>query len=171
MKLLDAPDNEPTSNPAGLAAPSEGGSEGGAGNGDAATRHGLAAQAAMILSAMDAAGEGRDLIPAACDRREEQTVRVRCRVRATLKLFADPEVAEPWTLFLRDLEPRAAGFICPDRMPLGYGGTLTFDGPDGQPLSVDVTLVRCRICYGGWYEGALYFHHNQPELFLHAGAA
>ena len=135
----------------------------------------LEAKARMILSAMDAAGQGRKAAALAAttgfdERRNdrgaagERVRRVRFHGKAELSLFADPDDAEPWPLFLRDVEARAAGFICPDRMPLGYGGTLTFAAPDGRPLEVDVTLVRCRVCYDGWYEGALYFHRNQPGL-------
>lgn len=160
MKLLDLAHDELTSDSAALTL----GALDEATADEGTDESPLAAQAAMILSAMDAAGEGRDLVPTTCERRESRTERVRYRKSASLKLFADPDAAEPWTLFLRDVEARAAGFICPDRMPLGYGGTLCFEGPDGTPLSVDVTLVRCRTCYGGWYEGALYFHRNQPDL-------
>ncbi len=133
------------------------------------------ARARLILSAMDAAGQGREAAATTtttgfAERRvttgaaSERVRRVRFHSQASLSLFADPRDAEPWPLFLRDVEARAAGFICPDRMPLGYGGTLQFTAPDGRTLNVDVTLVRCRVCYDGWYEGALYFHRNQPGL-------
>ena len=125
-------------------------------------------KASMILSAMDAAGEDRDDDPYTAERREPAIERVAFRAAAELKLFADPEGAEPWVIYLRDVEARAAGFICADRLPLGYGGTIKFQGPDGEPVEVDVTLVRCRVCYSGWFEGALYFHRNQPGLLAKA---
>ncbi len=128
-------------------------------------------QASMILSAMDAAGEGRELAPWTAQRREAETDRLPFRCKGKLRLFADLDGAAPWPLFLRDIEPRAAGFICPDRLPLGYGGTLSFEDEAGQSVTVDVTLVRCRVCYGGWFEGALYFHRNQPQLLPRLRAA
>jgi hypothetical protein len=125
----------------------------------------LARQASMILSAMDVAGEGRSTPKLlAGERRAVEHVRREFRVPASVRLFADPAHAEPWPIFLRDVEPRAAGFIAPDRLPLGYGGRLTFTPPGEKSLSIDVTLVRCRVCYAGWYEGAFYFHQVQPSF-------
>jgi hypothetical protein len=134
----------------------------------------LEQQAAMILSAMDAAARSRSVPPTAYERRGEPAARRSFRGEAKLRLFADRETTEPWPVFLRDIESRAIGFITPDRLPLGYGGRLTFIGPDQNEHQLEVTVVRCRSCYGGWYEGAAYFHRSQPafrpnrEANLHA---
>ena len=125
----------------------------------------LARRAAMILSAMDAAGQGRAAAGGDAERREDFPTRRPLRGQARLRLFADARDAEPWALFLRDVEPRAIGFVCPDRLPLGYGGRLDFqDARTGEAVSVDITLVRCRVSYGGWYEGAAFFHRPQPRF-------
>ena len=120
-------------------------------------------RANLILSAMDAAGEGR-AAAGKPTRRDDFNPRFACRLPAELRLFADPAGGEPWRLFLRDLESRAAGFVCEDKLPLGYGGRLDFTDPRGRRASLDVTLVRCRPCYGGWFEGAVFFHRTQIEL-------
>ncbi|MEL7238486.1 MAG: hypothetical protein AAGK78_06460 [Planctomycetota bacterium] len=138
-------------------------------------------QAALILSAMDAAAMGAVASGHVTQNRRDRNSRVSWHVRGELRLFADPDHAEPWPIFTRDLEPRAHGFVAPDRMPLGYGGFLAqpsysvmsmcapavglpCPGQSLSPLKLEVTLTRCRSCPGGWYEGALYFHVSQPEL-------
>ena len=124
----------------------------------------LARQAAMVLSALEAAGD--DAVPrlTPMERRLRRIGRVSFRVRAELKLWADGEAGESWTLFTRDLDARAMGFICQDRLPLGYGGTITFPGVGGRREQVEVSVTRCRPTSAGWYEGALHFNRPQPWL-------
>ena len=121
----------------------------------------LEREAAMVLSAMEAAEKGSR--PSGADRRESSG-RVPWRVKAHLKLWADGDDGEAWTLFTRDVDPRAMGFICRDNIPLGYGGVLTFIGPGSRRQRLEVTITRCRPCSSGWCEGALHF--NQPHPWL-----
>ena len=122
-------------------------------------------EAGLILSALDAAGGTqyprlRHLSPTGGRRGE------RCdyRVRGSLILAADGPDAEPWTIFTRDVTGDAVGFVAPDRLPLGYGGTLTLDAPSGKALTASVLLTRCRQCVGGWFEGALHFTRLQSAF-------
>ena len=87
--------------------------------------------------------------------------RLAYRVSATLKLFCDNPQAPPWTLFVRDINPKGMGFVTRHRMPLGYGGLLTVQAPDGRTLRIDCTLLRCREAANGWYEGSMYFNREQ----------
>ncbi len=121
----------------------------------------LRRQASMILSAMDAAAQGRGTPPSRYERREG-TTRVTHRQEASLTLHADDVEDEARLVFLRDVEPRAAGFISPRRLPLGFGGVLECTDFNGDLIRVGVTVVRCRSCYGGWFEGAVYFHQPKP---------
>lgn len=120
----------------------------------------LARKARLILSAMsagDGMGRGEKVT---FERRRGPYRRRRFEVPALLRLWADGD-AEPWFLYTRNAEPRGLGFITPDRLPLGYGGSLALIGPDGRALRIDITLVRCRACSGGWYEGAMTFVRPQ----------
>ena len=56
------------------------------------------------------------------------------------------------------------GFITPHRLPLGYGGFVEFPGPDERPRRLQCTLQRCREIAPGWYEAAVCFNREQPEL-------
>jgi hypothetical protein len=113
----------------------------------------LKRQAEFILSALEAAGNE------ATERR--QAPRLPYRVQGVLRLYSDSNRAEPWILFTRDVSPRGLGFITPERLPLGYGGVVEVEGPDGTPLQLDCTLLRCRETVNGWFEGAVYF--NRPQ--------
>ena len=121
-------------------------------------------QAALILSAMDAAGDARLPRFTPQERRRRVAGRMHYRARAELRLSADGPNAEPWTLFVRDIDAKALGFITPDRLPLGYGGTLSFLGAGARRVRLDVVLTRCHTSCGGWYEGALHF--NRPQAWL-----
>lgn len=120
----------------------------------------LVRQARLILSAMAAADVAAQKGKPAYERRRGGTRR-QFEVPARLRLWADGEAGEPWFLYTRDAEPRGLGFITPDRLPLGYGGTLALTGPDGRSMKVDVTLVRCAAASGGWYHGGLTFVRPQ----------
>lgn len=125
----------------------------------------LRREAAMVVSAMEAAVEQRLPRLTPMERRLRRRVsRVGLRVCAQLKLWADGEDAEPWRLFTRDMDVRAMGFICQDRLPLGYGGTLSFRDAAGRRQELEVTVTRCRECSSGWYEGALHF--SRPQAWL-----
>src|SRR5690348_14599826 len=85
----------------------------------------------FILSALDA-GEF-----AIRDRRKE--CRVPYRAAGFLKLYSDTPQAPPWTLYIRDVGPRGLGFVTRHRMPLGYGGILTVQSPNGKTMKIDCT--------------------------------
>ena len=121
-----------------------------------------AGEAALILSALDAADEACEPDVAQANLNRRSSVRAHYRTRGHLRLFADAPDALPWTIFTRNVSDRSAGFISPDRLPLGYGGTLTLPTPDGPPLRLDVTLTRCSSCCGGWYYGAMAFNRPVP---------
>lgn len=107
----------------------------------------------MILSAMEAVPKP------GMEKRAHQ--RLNYRVQAKLTLFADGPMAEPWTLYTRDVDPRGLGFISRDRLPLGYGGWVDVQTPNGRTTRIACTLYRCREAIPGWYEGALYFNREQ----------
>jgi len=90
----------------------------------------------LILSALEAAGNHEE-------RRENE--RLRFRVEATLKLFADGPDQEGRLLYTRDVSQRGVGFVTRYRLPLGYGGTV-------------------RQVSTGYYEGSLYFNRDQFEF-------
>ncbi len=110
----------------------------------------------LILSALEA---GRH---PATERRGAR--RNRYRVHARLRLFSDPAHAIPWTLYTRDVHARGLGFVTPHRLPLGYGGILELPTPDGGLLNVQCSVFRCRQAVVGWYEGAVSFNREQPDL-------
>lgn len=118
-----------------------------------AAQDGWPATVDLILSALEA---GRDC---PLDRRRNE--RNAYRVRASLRLFSDAAGTPPWTLYTRDVTPRALGFITLHCLPLGHGGTVRLPGPDGQDLQIPCTLLRCRRAAPGWYEGAVYFNREQ----------
>jgi hypothetical protein len=107
----------------------------------------------MILSALEAAGHDSP------ERRG--TGRSRYRVLARLQLFSDADFASPWKLYTRDANSRGLGFLTPHRLPLGYGGRVELPAPDGEILTINCTLLRCREASPGWFEGALYFNREQ----------
>lgn len=108
----------------------------------------------MILSALDV-GHG----PASTDKR--RLGRRRYRVRALLRLHSDAQGAPPWTIYTRDSNARGLGFITPHLLPLGYGGVIQIQTPDGRPAEIACTLLRCKEIAKGWYDGSLYFHRER----------
>jgi len=114
-------------------------------------------EARMILSALEAG----DVSPAANRRGQPRTL---YQVKASLRLFSDPDGAPAWKLYTRDISSRSVGFITPHRLPLGYGGVVELPGPDGQTIRANCTLFRCRQTVRDWYEGALSFYRRQPGL-------
>jgi hypothetical protein len=111
------------------------------------------AEVQLIMSALDAAA------PPTVNRRRLE--RLRHRVVARLRLFADPPGAAAWILFTRDVTLRSLGFISMHRLPLGYGGWVELVDPAGRELRVQCTLLRCRETVMGWYDGALAFNRDQ----------
>ena len=75
-------------------------------------------------------------------------------------------VTPPWLLYTRDINPRSLGFVTSHRLPLGYGGVIELPGPDGEPVSVHCTLLRCRQAAPRWFEGCLYFNREQSQFDL-----
>lgn len=122
--------------------------------------------ASLILSAMNVARNTLQDSRHLSSERRSQNERFTWQTRCELRLFADASDADPRVLFTRDIEPRALGFISPERLPLGYGGQIVLPDPAGgaDPLRLEITLTRCRVCPGGWFEGALYFHRPQRDL-------
>ncbi len=114
-------------------------------------------QVHMILSALDAAEAEED---------RRQHGRQPHRVRAELRLFSDPDSRRPWVIFTRDLNSRGLGFIANCRLPLGYGGYVEFETPDGKAVQVGCTVYRCREAAAGWFEGALHFNRAAVHLDL-----
>ena len=86
------------------------------------------------------------------------------RVKAELRLFSDGPLGMPWTIFTRDIDSRGLGFICPHRLPLGYGGQIELPNPEGQMLEINCTVYRCREAAPGWYEGAVSFNREQADF-------
>lgn len=107
-------------------------------------------EAEMILSAMEAGA------PRHPDRRYDS--RKSYRTRASLQLYAEPADAPPRILYTRDIDQRSVGFITPSLLPLGYGGWITLVGPNGEEVSVECTVYRCRKTVSGWHEGAVRFN-------------
>ncbi len=113
-------------------------------------------QVELILSAMETGRHDH------VNRRAAR--RIPYRVRGQLKLFTDDAQTEGRVVYTRDVHPRGLGFITPHRLPLGYGGQIELPAPDGQSVSVHCTLLRCREAAPGWFEGAVYFNREQPQL-------
>lgn len=109
----------------------------------------------LILSALEAAGNHEE-------RRENE--RLRFRVEATLKLFADGPDQEGRLLYTRDVSQRGVGFVTRYRLPLGYGGTVRIVTPQGALMDVPCVVLRCRQVSTGYYEGSLYFNRDQFEF-------
>ena len=118
-------------------------------------------QVELIISALETGQYTRD---------RRQARRNPYRVRAKLRLFSDPPLSSPWTIYTRDVHSRGLGFISPHRLPLGYGGRIEMPGPEGGILTINCTLFRCRQAAPGWYEGSVCFNREQPECALPAGA-
>ena len=116
------------------------------------------AEVDLILSAMES---GRH--SAEPDERRA-LARVPHRVRGRLKLFSDTPDVPRRVIYTRDVHARGLGFITAQRLPLGHGGFVEFAGPDGRPRRIQCTLHRCREAAPGWYEGAVCFNREQPEL-------
>jgi hypothetical protein len=117
------------------------------------------ATAELILSAMES---GRHGAGAHDDRRA--LPRLPYRVKGELRLFSDPPHAGAREIYTRDVHARGLGFITPHRLPLGHGGFVEFPGPDGRPRRIQCTLQRCREAAPGWYDAAVCFNREQPEL-------
>jgi hypothetical protein len=117
--------------------------------------------AELILSAMDS---GRHGSAAAAHEDKRAMPRLPFRVQGRLRLFSDGLGNEPRVVYTRDVNARGLGFITPHRLPLGYGGFIEFPGPDGRPRRLQCTLQRCREAAPGWYDAALCFNREQPEL-------
>jgi hypothetical protein len=120
----------------------------------------MPAIAELILSALDS---GRHSADAEHDERRALR-RLPYRVRARLKFFSDTPHSSPREIYTRDAHARGLGFITPHRLPLGHGGFVEFRGPDGRARRIQCTLQRCREAAPGWFEGAVCFNREQPEL-------
>jgi hypothetical protein len=116
------------------------------------------AMAEMILSALESGAHQAK----STNRRGGS--RVAHRVRGRLRLFSDNAHDPVREIFTRDVHARGLGFITPHRLPLGHGGFISFVAPDGRPRRLQCTLHRCREAAPGWFEGALCFNREQPEL-------
>ncbi|HEY1684458.1 MAG TPA: PilZ domain-containing protein [Tepidisphaeraceae bacterium] len=113
----------------------------------------LVRQAEFILSALDA-GQFRF-------KERRHAPRITYRVKATVRLHSDPDESGGKIIFTRDVSPRCMGFVTPHRLPLGYGGVLELEDPQGNAINLDCTLLRCHETVDGWFEGSVYF--NRPQ--------
>ena len=120
-------------------------------------REAFPAMAELILSAMESGSHG-----AAINRRALR--RLPYRVKGEVRLFSDPVQGEPRVIYTRDVHARGLGFISPRPIPLGHGGFVEFSGPDGRPRRIQCTAQRCREVAQGWYDAAVCFNREQPEL-------
>jgi hypothetical protein len=116
----------------------------------------LARQAEFILSALDA-GQFRP-------KERRNAARIPYRVRAQVRLYSDADDASSKLIFTRDVSPRCMGFVTPHRLPLGYGGVLEIEDPDGNLIKLDCTLLRCHETVDGWFEGSVYFNRTQWQF-------
>ncbi len=123
---------------------------------DATSEQGIPAEAALVMSALEAGKPGEP------DRRRES--RQQFRAPAALRLFSDPAGTMPALLYTRDISRKGLGFISPVRLPLGYGGLIQIHGPDKKFAAIHCTLLRCREAAPGWFEGTLYFNREQPQF-------
>lgn len=115
------------------------------------------AMAELILSAMESGGYD----PAADNRRA--LLRLPFRVKADLRMFSDSPF-EPRVIYTRDIHARGMGFVTTQRLPLGHGGFVEFVAPDGHRYKIQCTAQRCREVAPGWFDGAVCFNRDQPEL-------
>jgi hypothetical protein len=109
----------------------------------------------LIMSALEAGSANED---------HRSLPRMPYRVRAALRLFADVTGPRTRELFCRDVNQRSMGFIVASRLPLGYGGTVELQTPEGSLAVIPCTLLRCREVAPGWFEGALYFNRENPDF-------
>jgi hypothetical protein len=86
------------------------------------------------------------------------------RVGGHLRLFSDSSHDSPRTIYTRDVHSRGLGFLTTHRLPLGYGGFVDFPGPDGRVRRIQCTLQRCREAAPGWFDAAVCFNREQPDL-------
>jgi hypothetical protein len=115
----------------------------------------------MLISALDVGAPRVDV-------REQP--RNAYRVAARFRLFGDEEAGVDDTLYTRDVDPRGVGFVTRRRLPLGYGGRLEIVTAAGEAMTIPATILRCRECAPGWYEGALAFNRPQHVFRVHAPA-
>ncbi|HQY88149.1 MAG TPA: PilZ domain-containing protein [Tepidisphaeraceae bacterium] len=125
---------------------------------DAEAVDGWTPEVDMILSALDAAwadpGERRG------------SRRTPYRVIARLELYSDQNESAPWTVFVRDIDASGLGFITRTQLPLGYGARVSIEAPSGEEVEIASTILRCRACSTGWFEGALTFNRRQNQFKL-----
>jgi len=111
------------------------------------------AEVDVILSSLEAASAAHD--------NRRKISRMKFRAVATLQLFSDESNSQPWMLYTRDVNSRGIGFICNRRVPLGHGGVVEVPGPNGEMITANCTVFRCREISSGWFEGAIYFNREQ----------
>jgi hypothetical protein len=113
--------------------------------------------AGMVLTSLEA-GSWRE--------NQREQLRSAYRVKAALRLFAEPPPAPARILYTRDVDHRGIGFVTRDRLPLGYGGIIRLPSnrTPGKIINIPCTLYRCREAAPGWYEGALHFNRDQMDF-------
>jgi len=120
----------------------------GNGVGGAAGRTAWPAEAAAAVAAL------RAQTGALFERRSEH--RHRYEVWATLVTDGQPyDGTTPHTIYTRDAEPRAVGFVTSEPIVPGSRATFHVTGPDGRPMVLTCHVRRCRAFRPGWYEGVL----------------
>ena len=130
----------------------------GAGVSSAVRREPFPAMAELILSAMESGSHG------AAVHNRRALKRLPYRVKGEVRLFSDPVQGEPRVIYTRDVHARGLGFLSPRPLPLGHGGFVEFTAPDGRSRRIQCTAQRCREVAQGWYDAAVCFNREQPEL-------
>ena len=87
--------------------------------------------------------------------------RTRYRARALLKLYSDAAEAPAALLYTRHVNRQAIGFVTSRHLTLSHGGMLRILDPQGKPIEIACTVLRCREVTPGWFEGAVYFNRQQ----------
>jgi hypothetical protein len=109
----------------------------------------------LMISALEAAHRS--------PRNRRKRYRTQHRTVATLRLFVDGD-GRPRTVYTRNVDSRGAGFLSPERLPLGYGGTVEMLTPSGDTVIANCTIFRCSEIVNGWYEAALSFNTEQWQF-------
>jgi hypothetical protein len=68
---------------------------------------------------------------------------------------------EEITLYTRDVNRWALGFICSQPLHAGMRGTLQLPMPGGATIFVSATVRRCREYHDAWCDGMIHFAQEQ----------
>jgi hypothetical protein len=99
------------------------------------------------------------MFPTTMDRRS--VLRDRYRVVASFIPTGLQVSAEEATLYTRDVNRWALGFICRHPLHAGTRGTLQLPMPDGTTMFISAVVRRCREYDKGWHDGMIHFAQEQ----------